>query len=189
MTLRGSRVLIVGSLLLLAIAFILLQEWTGLRSVGETAPDFSAVVSSGERVTLSRFRGKNNVVLFFYPKDFTPGCTAEACSFRDEMNQVRSLGAVVLGISRDDEQSHQAFASRFELPFDLIADRRGEVAGAYGTARFWNLLPYMKRVTYVIDRTGIIRGVFHHEFSARRHIADVVRTLKKLQSGTTGGVQ
>lgn len=178
--------LVVGALLIIAGAFIIIEERRGLRKVGEPAPDFSAFLSSGEKVTLSQYRGKKNVVLFFYPKDFTSGCTAQVCSFRDSFAEIQGLHAVVFGVSNDDAKSHSDFAAHFKLPFSLISDQSGSVAGAYGTSRFRHRLPLMKRVTYVIDRWGIIRAVSRHEFVIARHTSEVIRTLKALQLDEQG---
>ncbi len=101
--------------------------------VGDPAPDFALPSSAGEMVNLSDFRGKSEVVLFFYPKDNSPACTMEACSFRDSYEAFREAGAEVIGISADSEESHQGFARRFRLPFRLLADRDGAVRRAMGS--------------------------------------------------------
>jgi peroxiredoxin Q/BCP len=124
---------------------------------GDPAPDFTLVSDEGEPVTLSSFRGRP-VVLYFYPKDDTPGCTVEACQFRDEYARFQDRGAVILGVSPDDEASHVAFKQKYELPFLLLADPDHEVADAYGT---WGEKNFggkkyfgIKRSTFVIDAEG-----------------------------------
>lgn len=150
---------------------------------GLSAPDFQAWLTTGEEVRLSDFRGRKNVVLFFYPKDFTPGCTAEACSFRDNYDEIRRYDAVMFGISPDSEASHKQFIRRHRLPFPLISDREGAVARAYGAGgRLGGLLPGIKRVTFVIDRAGVIRAVIHHEFLIRKHLEGILEALQRLAS-------
>lgn len=131
---------------------------------GDRAPDFHARRTTGEEVRLSEFRGKKHVVLFFFPKDFTPGCTAEVCSFRDNYDALMAFDAVLLGVSFDDEQTHDAFIHRHRLPFPLISDRDHAIARAYGAdGRLWGILPGAKRLTFVIDKEGIISRILHHE--------------------------
>ena len=120
-------------------------------------------------------------MLFFYPKDFTSGCTKEVCSFRDNYQQLLKYDAVLLGVSVDSEDSHLAFIKQHNLPFPLISDTGKSIARDYGTARrFMGLVPGSKRVTYVIDKSGRIRSVIHHEVLIGRHIAGVVEALKNL---------
>lgn len=128
----------------------------GLLSVGDTAPDFTLPTSLGEPVTLSRFKGKKTVVLYFYPKDNTPGCTKEAQAFRDDYEKFKKADAVVLGVSVDDEKSHKYFAEKQKLNFPLLADVGGKVARQYGVMG-WIMA---KRVTYVIDQEGKVKHVF-----------------------------
>jgi peroxiredoxin Q/BCP len=150
---------------------------------GLSAPDFQARLTTGEEVRLSDFRGRKNVVLFFYPKDFTPGCTAEACSLRDNYDEIRRYDAVIFGVSPDSEASHEQFIRRHRLPFPLISDRDGAVARAYGASgRLGGLLPGIKRVTFVIDRAGVIRAVIHHEFLIRKHLESILEALQRLAS-------
>jgi thioredoxin-dependent peroxiredoxin len=148
-------------------------------SAGEAAPDFALPSASGETVRLSDFRGKSEVVLFFYPKDHSPACTMEACSFRDSYEAFRAAGAEVIGISADSEESHQGFARRFRLPFRLLADREGAVRARYGIPRTFGLVP--GRVTYLIDREGIVRHVFSSQFQPWRHVAEALGVLRTLR--------
>jgi peroxiredoxin Q/BCP len=146
--------------------------------VGEPAPDFSLPSSTGEMAKLSDFRGKSAVVLFFYPKDNSPACTMEACSFRDSHEAFREAGAAVIGISADSEKSHHGFAERFRLPYLLLADRGGAVRARYGVPRTFGLFP--GRVSYLIDREGIVRHIFSSQFQPWRHVAEALEVLKTL---------
>ncbi|MBX6316524.1 MAG: thioredoxin-dependent thiol peroxidase [Isosphaeraceae bacterium] len=130
---------------------------------GQPAPDFTLPDQNGEPMTLSALRGAP-VVLYFYPRDHTPGCTNEACAFRDAYPSYQDLGAQVLGISPDDIRSHQKFADKHSLPFPLLADPEKEVCTAYGVWKEKNLYGKktlgVERTTFLIDRDGIIRKVF-----------------------------
>jgi thioredoxin-dependent peroxiredoxin len=124
-------------------------------TVGDTAPDFTVKDTQGATVTLSALKGQG-VVLYFYPKDDTPGCTKEACGFRDNWDSYLAKGIKVFGVSMDDETSHQAFTAKFNLPFPLLADVNGVVAKAYGADGGG----YAKRYTFVIDAEGKIAQVY-----------------------------
>ncbi len=134
-----------------------------LLKVGERAPAFRATNQDGETVALSDFKGKK-VVLYFYPKDDTPGCTKEACSFRDGWSKFKKRGVAVLGVSTDDEKSHRKFGDKFSLPFPLLADTGRKIVDAYGVWGEKRLYgrKYMgtNRVTYVIDEKGRIAAVW-----------------------------
>lgn len=155
-----------------------------LIQAGEPAPDFSLRSASGETIRLSDFRGKAEVVLFFYPKDHTPGCTAEACSFRDRHEAFGEAGAVVIGISSDTGESHQRFADRHRLPFLLLSDGDGRVRSLYGVPKTFGLIP--GRVTLVIDREGVVRHAFSSQFRPGRHVAEALAVLGRIR-GTGGG--
>ncbi|HLI05916.1 MAG TPA: peroxiredoxin [Ktedonobacteraceae bacterium] len=146
--------------------------------VGDQAPDFTLPDQKGQPVSLSSFADKKDVVLYFYPKDFTPGCTAEACSFRDSYEVFKEVGAEVIGISSDSEQSHQDFASRHRLPFILLSDRDGSVRKRYGVSSLLGLLP--GRVTFVIDKRGIVRHIFTAQFAAEQHVQEAMKVLQRL---------
>jgi peroxiredoxin Q/BCP len=143
--------------------------------LGERAPDFEARDQDGNAVSLASFRGRP-VVLYFYPKDDTPGCTAEACSFRDSMSILRDRGIVVLGVSLDSEESHARFASKYKLNFTLLSDRKKSIVRAYGVESPFGTA---KRVTYVIGPDGIIRHVFTR-VSTSTHASDVLKKLEEL---------
>ncbi len=143
---------------------------------GVRAPDFTLPSQDGSMVSLSQFAGIKSVVLFFYPKDESYGCTKEACSFRDNYEVFKEAGAEVIGISADDEASHKSFASNHKLPFILLSDRDRKVAGLYKVGRTLGVLP--GRVTYVIDRNGIIKKIFSSQFSFEKHIEEALSILK-----------
>ena len=143
---------------------------------GQRAPDFSLPDANGKQVRLADFAGKP-VVLYFYPKDDTPGCTKEACSFRDQYQDFQDAGAVVIGVSSDSSESHRKFAAKHRLPFTLLADRGGELRKRYGVPATLGLLP--GRVTFVIDAGGVVRHVFSSQLDATRHVAEALGTLRR----------
>lgn len=147
--------------------------------VGDTAPDFTLTSQSGASVSLNDFRGKKSVVLYFYPKDDTPGCTKESCAFRDQYEVFNTAGAEVIGISGDSPESHQKFAAKYNLPFTLLSDTGNQVRKLYGVpADFLGLLP--GRVTYVIDEQGIVQHIFNSQFNFNKHIEESLKTLQQL---------
>ena len=141
---------------------------------GQTAPDFTLPSADGTEVTLSSLRGKW-VVVFFYPKDNTTGCTAEACAFRDSHEDFTDAGAVVIGISSDSVESHQRFAAKHNLPFTLLSDTGGMLRSAWGVGKTMGILP--GRVTYVIDPEGVVRKVFSSQFRATAHQTEALQTI------------
>jgi peroxiredoxin Q/BCP len=146
--------------------------------VGDAAPDFTLPAQTGEQVTLSDYLGDKVVVLYFYPKDETRGCTAEACAFRDSYEEFAEAGAQVIGVSSDSVDSHDRFARKYNLPFVLVADDGGAVRKRYGIPSTLGILP--GRVTFVIDREGVVRHVFNSMVNIGKHIdgaLDVVRSL------------
>jgi len=147
--------------------------------VGDPAPDFEGPTSNGSRLGLKDFKGKQNVVLYFYPKDDTPGCTREACSFRDNIKPIRDLGAEIIGVSLDSVQSHDKFARKYELPFPLISDKEKNIANAYGVLRDIGLSA--NRVTFIIDKDGKVTKIFP-KVDVGKHTDEVVAALKELHS-------
>jgi peroxiredoxin Q/BCP len=146
--------------------------------VGDRAPEFDLPDAQGTRVRLADLRGRKAVVLYFYPKDDTPGCTKEACAFRDSYETFRDAGAEVIGVSSDSEASHRKFADKFKLPFTLVADTDGAVRKRYGVPATLGLLP--GRVTFVIDRDGVVRHVFNSQLQATKHVDEALGVLKRL---------
>ena len=148
-----------------------------LLKVGDPAPDFSAWASDGTTVHLKDFLGQGPIVLYFYPKDDTPGCTKEACSLRDTFAEFKGLSATVFGVSFDSVASHQKFAAKYQLPFLLLADTDKQIAQAYGVAGRYSL--WTARVTFVIDAQGKIARVFP-QVSPATHSAELQRALADL---------
>ena len=149
-------------------------------SVGDRAPEFDGQLPGGKRLRLRDFADRRHIVLYFFPKDFTPGCTREACAFRDRRAEVAALDAEVIGVSLDTMDKHAAFAEAYHLPYPLISDRSGAIASAYGVARLGGWLP-SKRVTFVIGKDGFVHKVIQSEFQIDRHIDEALTTLRELQ--------
>ncbi len=150
----------------------------GALTVGAQAPDFSTETHDGTVLRLAELLEQGAVVLFFYPRDFTPGCTAEACAFRDDYADFVEAGAAVVGVSADSGDSHRRFAQHHDLPFPLVSDADGALRAAYGVDKVWGLLP--GRITFVIDRQGIVRHVFDSALFARRHSGDALAVIERL---------
>jgi len=144
-------------------------------TVGQPAPDWQLPDTNGQLVSLQQFRGQW-VVLYFYPKDDTPGCTAEACAFRDSYAEFQNAGAVVIGVSGDDTPSHERFKSKYNLPFILVSDANNQLRRTYGVPATFGLIP--GRVTYVIDPEGVVRLVFDSQFDFRAHVDKALATIK-----------
>ena len=146
--------------------------------VGDTAPDFSLLDEHGLPVSLKDYLGKKVVVLYFYPKDFTSGCTAEACSFRDNYKPYQDKGAVVIGVSLDSVESHLKFSEKYNLPFAILSDSNKEVAKAYGVLGVGGFLT--KRVTFIIDKDGKITHIFP-KVDVKHHSEEVLKALEEMQ--------
>lgn len=149
--------------------------------VGDKAPDFTLPSQAGEQVRLSDRIGQRVVVLYFYPKDNTRGCTAEACAFRDSHEVFAEAGAEVIGVSSDSVGKHAAFAGQYSLPFTLLADAGGKVRKAYGVPAALGFIP--GRVTYVIDREGTVRHLFNSMTNINGHVKDALDIVRRLQAG------
>jgi peroxiredoxin Q/BCP len=147
--------------------------------VGDKAPDFTLPSQMGDNVTLSEFLGKKAIVLYFYPKDESPGCTREACSFRDSYDVFTDLGAEVLGVSSQSVESHKSFATHHGLPFLLLSDADGKVRQLYGVSATMGVIP--GRVTFIIDKKGVVRHVFSSQFQPEKHIEEALKILKELE--------
>ena len=145
---------------------------------GDSAPDFYGPTSEGSNLGLKDFVGKKNVVLYFYPRDDTPGCTKEACSFRDNLDSVRKTGAEVIGVSLDSVESHRKFATKYSLPFSLISDKEKRIAQAYGVLK--DTGTSASRVTFIIDKAGKVAKVFPN-VDVTKHTEEVIAVLKQLQ--------
>ena len=147
--------------------------------VGDKAPDFMLPSQIGDNVTLSEYFGKKNIVLYFYPKDETRGCTREACEFRDQYDVFTDLGAEVIGVSAQNVESHKSFATHYGLPFILLSDEKNEVRKLYGVPSSMGIIP--GRVTYIIDKKGVVRHIFNSQFQPEKHIGEALKVLKELE--------
>lgn len=146
--------------------------------VGDQAPALEGVAHTGQQVRLEDYRGKQAVVVYFYPKDDTPGCTTQACSFRDSYEDFVKAGAVVIGVSSDSNDKHREFAERRKLPFLLLADESGTMRKAFGVPKTLGIMP--GRVTYVIDRDGVVQLVFNSQLNAARHVKEALQVVQRL---------
>ncbi|MDI6802687.1 MAG: thioredoxin-dependent thiol peroxidase [Bacteroidota bacterium] len=148
-------------------------------SVGDSAPNFTLFSNEGKKVYLSDYLGKK-VVLYFYPKDMTPGCTTESCSFRDNYSKIKKRGAVILGISADSIQSHQKFIDKYDLPFLLLSDENKEVSKAYGVWKQKSFLgkKYLgiERSTFIIDEEGKIKAILR-KVKVSGHTEEVLQNI------------
>ena len=148
---------------------------------GNKAPDFSAADQNGNKIKLSSFRGKKNVVLYFYPKDMTPGCTTEACDFRDQFKKFKNTE--ILGVSIDSPERHQKFIGKYDLPFTLISDVDQKVVNKYGVWQekklYGRTFMGIVRSTFIIDKSGVVRKIFP-KVKVKVHIDEVLEALKGL---------
>lgn len=145
---------------------------------GDRAPAFSAQDQAGNTVSLADFAGTRAVALFFYPKDASPGCTKQACAFRDAVAEFDAAGCTVLGVSSDDAAAHRGFDEKHKLGFPLLVDEGGSMRRAYGVPATLGVLP--GRVTYVIDKNGLVQEVYNSQLNVTEHVEVVRRTLKKM---------
>lgn len=147
--------------------------------VGDKLPVFKAKDADGNGFDSQEFVGKKPLVIYFYPKDNTPGCTAEACSFRDRFEDFKDLGAEIIGISSDSVVSHQKFAKQYKLPFILLSDEDKKIINLFGVpSGLFGLMP--GRVTYVVDKNGIIKLIFNSSLMATKHISKALEVIKEL---------
>jgi len=148
---------------------------------GNKAPDFTALDQDGKKVKLSSFKGKKNIVLYFYPKDMTPGCTTQACDFRDQQKSFKST--IILGVSIDSQERHQKFIEKYNLPFTLLADIDKKVVQKYGVWQekklYGKTFMGIVRSTFIIDKTGTVRKIFV-KVKVKNHIEEVLNALKEL---------
>jgi thioredoxin-dependent peroxiredoxin len=148
---------------------------------GNKAPDFTALDQDGKKVKLSSFKGKKNIILYFYPKDMTPGCTTQACDFRDQQKNFKST--VILGVSIDSQERHQKFIEKYDLPFTLLADVDKKVVQKYGVWQekklYGKTFMGIVRSTFIIDKTGTVRKKFV-KVKVKNHIEEVLSALKEL---------
>ena len=147
--------------------------------VGDLAPDFEGPTADGSLLGLKDFVGKKNVVLYFYPKDATPGCTKEACSFRDNLQPIRSLDTEIVGVSLDSFESHKKFITKYKLTFPLISDKEKHIARSYGVLK--DTRTSTNRVTFLIDRKGKVAKIFP-KVDVTKHTEEVVAALRELSA-------
>jgi peroxiredoxin Q/BCP len=145
-------------------------------TIGDRAPNFTLPSATGEKISLQDFIGQKSIVIYFYPKDDTPGCTKESCAFRDSYEVFKDAGAEVIGISGDSIESHQKFAQKYNLPFILLSDSKNEVRKLFGVPSTLFILP--GRVTYVIDKEGIVRHIFDSMLDFNAHVDEAIKTIK-----------
>jgi thioredoxin-dependent peroxiredoxin len=146
--------------------------------VGTEAPDFTATLDDGATFHLADHRGKENIVLYFYPRDFTPGCTKQACSFRDNYDEISKYDAMIVGVSADSAGQHGKFREQFNLPFPLITDAGRDLMEKYAARGMFSFLS--PRITYVIDKQGIVRAAMRHDIQVTRHVDEVLEALRAL---------
>lgn len=148
--------------------------------IGDTAPDFELKDQSGNDFSLSKYIGKENILIYFYPKNETPGCTKEACTFRDNIEQFKGLNCKVIGISSDSEANHKQFAKNHNLPFTLLSDRKNKVRKLFGVkAAIPGILPGRK--TYLINKNGIICHISEYQFKPLLHVQEALKALEDVE--------
>lgn len=147
-------------------------------AVGDQIPTFSLTDQNGRKINVEKLVGKKNLVIYFYPRDNTLGCTIESCSFRDEYQQFTEAGADVIGISSDTVDAHKEFSSAHHLPFTLLSDLGGKIRSLFGVPYAFGFIP--GRVTYVIDKEGIIRHIFNSQLLPHKHVSEALKILKNL---------
>lgn len=175
-----QKILIIVGVLLIGFLFIKCKSKAQKSLVvGDIIPEFQLLTQDGTNFNSADIVGKQAMVIYFYPKDDTPGCTKEACKFRDEFEVFSDLNTTVIGISSDDVASHKAFAEKYNLPFTLLADTDKEVRKLFGVPGFGaGLIP--GRVTYIVDKKGVLQYVFNNMSEAEKHIDKALEILKSL---------
>ena len=145
--------------------------------VDDKAPDFTLPSTAGSKFNLYEMQKGKPTILFFYPKDFTPGCTTEACSFRDFFEEFRDLEVDVFGISTDSIPTHHDFKRKYDLPFELLSDTKGKVAKLYNAkVQFINIT---RRITFILDENQVITYIFNNMFSADEHVSNALRNIRQ----------
>jgi peroxiredoxin Q/BCP len=145
--------------------------------VGDKVPHFELKDQNGNLRSIEEWLGKKNMVIYFYPKDHTGGCTAQACRFRDDYEDFKELGAEVIGISGDGQNSHEKFAGDYNLPFVLLSDEDRSVRNAFGVGRIWFGL-FSARITFVVDKQGTIIHTFEGSIDATKHVEEALKILR-----------
>lgn len=177
------KIILYSAILLIAFLGYRLASAAVTLKIGEPAPQFILPNAKNEMVSLGSFKG-SWVVLYFYPKDDTPGCTKQACSFRDDLHKLENLGAKVVGVSVDDSESHAEFAKKYNLPFPLLSDKDGEVARKYGALTNLFFIKMAKRYTFLIDPKGYLQKSYL-SVDTSRHSQQIIDDLTALQQTKT----
>lgn len=147
--------------------------------IGDKCPNFEYKLADGSVSSIAEQIGNKNIVIYFYPKDFTPGCTKEACAFRDNYEVFQELNCEVIGVSGDSESAHDRFAKKHQLPYPLVADTNKKIRNAFGVPKnLFGLIP--GRVSYIVDKTGTIRGIFNSLTDPFGHINNGIQLVKEL---------
>ena len=148
-------------------------------SIGDTCPSFSLQNQNGQTINIQEYIGSKNLIIYFYPKDNTPGCTKEACSFRDAMQDLNNLDCEVFGISADSVASHKKFANQFRLTFNLLSDIGNEVRKSFKVpANLFGLIP--GRVTYIVNKEGEIVHIINNQMNPDKHIEETIKTITSI---------
>ncbi len=166
--------------LFVGLIFVITQQMSNQKKieVGDRIPLFSLKDQDGKEFSVKEHVGKKKLVIYFYPKDDTPGCTKEACKFRDEFEVFQNLETIIIGISADDVKSHKDFAEKYRLPFTLLSDSNNEVRRAFGVpGELFGMVP--GRVTYIVDLEGKVQYIFNSLFKAEKHIEEAKRILSQ----------
>jgi len=172
---------LIATVIVIATGFSMLARAGDQPAVGSVAPDFELMDQNGEMHTLDSYHG-TWLAMYFYPKDDTPGCTTEACSFRDNIFAFQAIGAKVVGISVDDVASHKEFSDKYKLPFSILADKGGETSKAYGVLRDFKLMKIASRQSFIIDPDGKI-AKHYEKVDPDTHTQEVLADLKELMAG------
>jgi peroxiredoxin Q/BCP len=176
---RGNFAGIFALLTAVCLGLVAQSSWSAEAvTEGSVAPSFHLQDQNGKWHSLGDYKGKW-LVLYFYPKDDTPGCTTEACNFRDDIMTFRKMGVVILGVSTDDVESHQKFAEKHSLPFSLLADTKGETTEAYGALRNLGIMKFAKRHTFLINPEGIVAR-HYEDVDPDKHSVEIMADLKRL---------
>jgi peroxiredoxin Q/BCP len=174
-----SLSLIIITMVLFNSFFSRAQDSTNL-AIGDTLPSFELTNDQDEVFKLTEHIGKNNLIIYFYPKDDTPGCTKEACAFRDGFEEFSDLDAEIIGISADSPQSHRDFKSKYELPFILLSDPDNKVRDLFGIKKdLLGIIP--GRVTFVVDKKGIVQFIYNSQTNAEKHVKEAMRKLIEME--------
>lgn len=174
---RKLTIISIAVLVGLVFAFTMTKQTSSKPlAVGDTVPDFTLLDQKGHEFKIGDYLAKKPLVIYFYPKDDTPGCAKEACSFRDSFEEFSDRNVQVIGISADDVESHRDFAKKYNLPFTLLADTKNEVRKLFGVKpNMMGLIP--GRVTYVIDNSGKVVYIFDSQFKATSHISEALQAI------------